>query len=108
MEDNPFSALVGIMRNEAEGAAPAAWRIGKVASDSPLSIEVGGAAQDSGSLVAAYAPSRVAVSVDESESHSHAAEGEAEAPRYRRGDMVLLLPIEEEQRYIILAKLVGL
>ncbi|MCL2045725.1 MAG: DUF2577 domain-containing protein [Oscillospiraceae bacterium] len=112
IEENPYAKFVGNMRDLAFEAIPASYRIGEVISASPLRIDVGGAVQESNALVSIYSPRTVSVTVnvETSQLHSHpaAATASVSMPGYSKGDMVLLVPIEDEQRYIILGKLVGL
>ena len=112
MQDDPYSAIASIMRESAKEAAPAGHRIGKVITVAPLTVDVNGAIQEQGALVFAL-PLQVPVNVDKNtgpveQQHSHAARISREAPVFERGDILYLEPIEDEQRYIIWARLVGL
>ena len=85
MQDNPFSKIVSIMRDNAHEVSPTSFRIGKVISEYPISIDIGGAVQKTDSLVFT-----------------------TEYPSFRTGEKVLMIPIEEEQRYIVITRVVGL
>ena len=116
MEGNPFDRIVEAMRTESINTHPAAFRIGTVTAASPnVEIDVGGATQRGDALVRAVTPQpvQVAVAIETGgtyEPHTHAATATAtvQPPSYAVGDKLLLIPFEEEQRYIILAKLVDL
>ena len=108
MEENPYSKFVEMMRGAQSTSGGAAFRIGTVISGGPLRIDVGGAVQDGGSLVALAPQVSVAASVSESEGHTHEAVASASPDPFNRGDRALLIPIEDEQRYIVLGRLVGL
>jgi len=127
MEDNPYSALVGLMRVSAKESTPVAFRIGVVVNEDPLSIDIGGALQEAEALVHATTSPFVEVTVDTEiatttphshsggdqssvtvNPHAHSARVTNKLPRFFRGESLLLVPIEDEQRYIVLARLVGL
>jgi len=111
MEGNAYSAILEVMHESAVEAAPAGFRIGAVLSGAPLSIDVGGAVQSEADLVLCSASPSVGVDVDNAgalERHTHTARIGRDKPKFESGDKVLLLPIEEEQRYIVLARLVGI
>jgi len=108
MEDNPYSAFVDLMRDESKHMQTASWRIGSVTSGNPLTVDIGGAPQDSSAIVMLSLITQVSVTVNEAEGHTHAATTKVTQPAYMRGDMLLLIPIEDEQRYIVIGKLVGL
>lgn len=84
MEDNPFAAMVMAMREDSRKQIPAGFRLGTVISSSPLAVEVAGIAQDADSLL----KNSLLTSFD-------------------TNDKLLLIPIEEEQRYIIVCKVVS-
>jgi hypothetical protein len=116
MEGNPYSAFINGIRADASGRKPASYRIGAVASGSPLSVDVGGNVHGIDSLVLATFAQGVEVEVDNTaigysqgaDPHTHAARVAWGKPVFAPGDKLLLLPIEEEQRYIILARLTDL
>ena len=126
MEGNPYSEIINVVRGEAKGMQPAAYRIGTVVRESPVAVDVGGALQGAGDLAYLTPAPFVEAQVDETElrydtqeeaGHAHAGKKERHAhaarvtnglPVYKTGDKLLLLPIEEEQRYVILGRLVGL
>ena len=85
MQNNPYAELVNIIGQNARDIAPVSFRIGRVLTEQPISIDVGGAVQNADALVFT-----------------------TETPTFFMGDSVLLLPIEEEQRYIALTRLVGI
>ena len=128
MEENPYSAFIGAIRKETENIMPAIFRTGIVANEDPLAVDIGGALQGRTSLVYATPSPFVAVEVDPTtlqyndlpagegphthpgvtEDHIHTARVTNLLPIFKRGENLLLIPIEEEQRYIVLARLVGL
>jgi len=111
MEDNPYSAFVGFMRENAAETIPAAYRISTVITSEPLTVDVSGNVQDKTSLILIASPS-VSVTVDNYTDgyavHDHTARVNRETPEYVKGDRLLLIPIEDEQRYIVLGRLIGL
>jgi len=82
MEVNPYAELINKLRKDLLSIMPAIHRFGEVISINPLEIEVGGTVQEKTDLLRNYSYS----------------------PDI--GDRVLLMPIENEQRYIILCKVV--
>ncbi len=82
MEGNPFASIVQIIRDD--NKAPVFYRLGIVSSDDPLMVDVAGTTQDNSSLI----KNGMMVS-------------------FEVGDRLLLLPIEDEQRYIIICKVVN-
>ncbi len=82
MSDNPFSKIVTVIRED--NKAPAGYRFGTVTSVSPLTVDVAGNSQDDSSLLKNYA-----------------------LVSFEIGDRLLLIPIEDEQRYIVLCKVVS-
>ncbi len=84
MEDNPYSTLISNIRKDMDSRQPTAFRLGSVSTSSPLTVEVAGTVQESSALL--------------KNSHLGA---------FYSGDQVLLLPIENEQRYIIICKVVN-
>ncbi len=83
MENNPFAPIVQSIRADNTRQTPAYHRMGTVKSIIPLIIEVSGTDQDSDSLLK-----------------------NAVITHFDIGDELLLMPVEEEQRYIILCKVV--
>lgn len=83
MEDNPFSSLVRGIREEARKQVPVYFRLGDVITPAPLKVNVAQTIQDKDTLL----------------KNSSLTEFDA-------GDTVLLMPIEDEQRYIIICKVV--
>lgn len=84
MEGNPYTELIQSIRNDIKEQTPVAYRFGKVVSANPLKIETSGTIQDSFDLLR----SNTVIDLE-------------------AGDSVLLLPIEDQQRFIILCKVVG-
>lgn len=85
MEDNPFSMIVNKIREDNRTQIPASYRIGKVVTTIPLSVDVSGILLDGDELLKNY-----------------------ELKNLEIDDSLLLIPIEDEQRYIILCKVVDL
>lgn len=82
MEVNPYAELINKLREDLLSIMPAMYRFGEVISINPLKIEIGGTVQEKDDLLRNY----------------------SYYPDI--GDRVLLMPIENEQRYIILCKVV--
>lgn len=83
MENNPFTSMVNAIRDDNKSQIAASYRFGTVTSIAPINVDVAGTMQDSDSLL------KNDVLND-----------------FELGDRLLLLPIEEEQIYIILCKVV--
>lgn len=83
MEVNPYTELVKKLREDAANRTPAFLRFGKVTSVNPLKVEVSGTVQEKTNLLK---DQRIA--------------------SFEIGDNLLLLPIEEDQRFIIICKAV--
>lgn len=84
MEGNPYVALISKLRDDSMNRAPVPHRLGKVTSINPLKVEVSGTVQEKLNLLK-----------------------DQRITSFDIGDILLLLPIEEEQRFIILCKVVG-
>ncbi|WP_029502489.1 hypothetical protein [Lachnoclostridium phytofermentans] len=84
MDDNPFSNIVSIIRDDNKSQIHAHYRIGSVISADPLRVDVAGAIQDKDSLLA-----------------------NGQITNFQPGEELLLTPIEDEQRYIIICKVVS-
>ncbi len=84
MEDNPYSKFFELIKTQAVSQIPITFRFGTVVSTTPLKIEVSNTVQTAADLLKSD-------SIHE----------------LRRGDSVLLIPFEEDQRFIILCKVVG-
>lgn len=84
MEGNPYTELIKNIREDVREQTPVTYRFGKVVSTSPLKIETSGTIQESFDLLR----SNTVINLE-------------------AGDSVLLLPIEDQQRFIILCKVVG-
>lgn len=83
MEDNPFLKLVNRIKNENESNYPTTHRFGTVNSSNPLKIEIEGLTFESEELLKS----------------SHLIS-------FKIGEELLLIPIENGQRYVIIAKVV--
>ncbi|HEX2927747.1 MAG TPA: hypothetical protein VHP38_16055 [Ruminiclostridium sp.] len=84
MEDNPFTKIIKVIRQDNMAQIPASFRMGTIISDAPLKLDVAGTIQDESSLL----------------KNSH-------IRNFMIGDKLLLVPIEKEQRYIIICKVVS-
>ncbi len=84
MEDNPYSFFINNIRQDMDNRLPAAFRLGSVSVTNPLQIEIAGTVQDKSALLK-----------------------NSMLGSLYPGEQVLLLPIEDEQRYIIICKVVG-
>lgn len=84
MDDNPFSNIVSIIRDDSKRQTHAHYRIGSVISVDPLRVDVAGAIQDKDTLVK-----------------------NSQITNFQSADVLLLIPIEDEQRYIIICKVVS-
>lgn len=85
MNDNPFSSLVEVIRCDNKAAIPVNYRFGTVISVEPLIIDVAGTVQDRASLYKNDA-----------------------LKSFEIGERLLLIPIYDEQYYIIVCKVVDL
>lgn len=84
MQDNPYPKLVQALRRDNRDNLPAAFREGKVISINPLRIDVAGNIQLKEDLMKS-----------------------SELPPLEVGDLCFLIPMEEEQKYLILCKAVS-
>ncbi|MDF2984727.1 MAG: hypothetical protein K0R50_237 [Eubacterium sp.] len=85
MEDNPFSKIVKVIRQDNMAQMTATFRIGTIISEDPVILDVAGTIQDEKSVLK-----------------------NSLINRFEVGDKLLLAPIEEEQRYIIICKVVSI
>lgn len=85
MEGNPYIEMVNALRKDSQDRNQVAYRFGTVTNVDPLRIETSGTIQESFDLL-----------------RSNAVVG------LEKGDSVLLLPIEDQQKFIILCKVVGI
>ncbi len=83
MQDNPFSAMVRAIREDNKSQLPVLFRLGTVTSVNPLRIDVAGLIQSGRDLLKNNILNY-----------------------FEPGDCLLLTPIEDEQRYIIICKVV--
>lgn len=84
MNDNPFVSLVSAIREDNKMQTPAYFRIGIVISNEPLRVSVGGAIQEDDSLIK-----------------------NSMLTYFEVGENLFLIPMDDEQRYIILCKVVS-
>lgn len=84
MEGNPFVCILETMRGQVPGQIPVNYRIGEVKSGAPLQVTVDGTIQSGAQLLK---------NADLGELHS--------------GDAVVLLPFDDDQRHIILCRVVN-
>ena len=82
MENNPFVPVIQAFKDGTK--MPAAYRIGTVISITPLTIDVAGTNQDQDDFL----KNDILVT-------------------FEIGDQLLLIPIDDEQRYIIVCKVVS-
>lgn len=82
--DNPFMTVIKNIRDDNRAQAPAYYRLGTVTSVLPLRVDVAGAIQDDNSLLK-----------------------NSDIAYFEVGNRLLLMPIEDEQRYIIVCKVVN-
>ena len=83
MEDNPYTKLLSLVKEQAAGQIPVTFRFGNVMSAAPLKVEVSSTVQSAQDLL------------------KSGSLGELHA-----GDSVLMIPLEENQRFLILCKVV--
>ena len=83
MEDNPFSSMVKGIREEAKKQLPTFFRLGEVITAAPLTVNVAQTIQEKDSLLKSN-----------------------QLTSFTAGETLLLIPIEDEQRYIIICKVV--
>ena len=86
MTENPFSRIVNTIREDNRSQVAASFRMGTVITVEPLMVEVAGNVQEREDLLKS----------------GNLYLGDLEA-----GDRLLLVPIENEQRYIIVCKVVS-
>lgn len=84
LNNNPFSTIIQNIREDNRSHIPAYYRLGTVTSVAPLRVDVAGAEQDESSLLKNSNISFLEV-----------------------GNRLLLIPIEDEQRYVIVCKVVN-
>lgn len=85
MQGNPYSKLVQALRNDRRMSLPPAFREGKVLSTNPLRMEVAGNIQEEEDLLKSSG-----------------------LPPLEVDDRCLLIPLNDEQQYLILCKVVSL
>jgi len=84
LEDNPYTTFLKIIRNQSDGRMPIAFRFGTVKSASPLKVEVSDTIQAGDDLL------------------KNNAIGELHS-----GDSVLLVPFDNDQKFIVLCRVVS-
>jgi hypothetical protein len=85
MENNPFSGIVNTIREDSRTQMPIGHRLGTVISTLPLTVEVAGITQDEEAFMKNDAITNFEV-----------------------GDSLFLVPIDDEQRYIIICRVVDI
>lgn len=83
MEDNPFTMMIKNIRDDNKAQMPILFRYGKVITTNPLTIDVAGVIQKESVFLK-----------------------NSLLTLFNQDDLLLLLPIEDEQRYIIICKVV--
>lgn len=81
MDHNPFVSVIQSIRNDKK--IPESYRIGTIISPNPLAVEIAGINQGTDALLKSDT-----------------------LTSFEIGDRLLLIPIEDEQRYIIICKVV--
>ncbi len=84
MPESPYSGFINMWREEARGQIPASFLFGEVKTVNPLVITVSKTDQSGNNLI------------------RNAAIGELKA-----GDSVLIIPLENNQRFLVLCRVVG-
>lgn len=84
MQGNPYSGIIKLMQQQVNEQIPVSFRFGQVKSVSPLTITISKTDQDGNNLLK---------NADVGELHS--------------GDNVLLIPFDNDQKFIVLCKVVG-
>ena len=82
MEDNPYCAFINSLRKDMDERMGNSFRLGTVKRTSPLTVETSGIELESGEL---------SVNPDVT---------------FERGDSVVLLPFSDNQKFILLCKVV--
>jgi hypothetical protein len=83
MENNPFSGIVNAIREDSRTLIPIGHRLGTVISTVPFTVDVASITQDEEAFLKNGAITNFEV-----------------------GDSLFLVPIDDEQRYIIICKVV--
>lgn len=83
LQENPYSGILKIVKDNAAKQIPAVVRFGTVTSVSPLKILVQGLEQSGNALIR-----------------------NPDISEFKAGDAVLLIPVDSEQKYIVLCKVV--
>lgn len=104
MQDNPFSGIINIFRNDADGRSVAPWIIGKINTVSPLTIIVNGQVVSTGVYANSLLLGRTcSINLKNSGLQDAADLGGVLAI----DDEVVLLQSGDGQRYVILCKVVS-
>ena len=84
MEGNPYVSLVNTIRNDNKYNFPANYRLGTVVSALPLTVDVAGNVQEENDLLKSDT-----------------------IVNFAKGEQLLLIPVDDEQKYIIICKVVN-
>ncbi len=108
MEGNPYVNLIAALREDTTERTPTHLRLGKVISISPLKVEISGTVQEreqillNNSLYQGNENIKLKRTSDGVETEYHA----PSRLKIQAGDTVLVLPMEEEQKFILICKVV--
>lgn len=116
MQDNPYSAMLGVIRRDAQERAKSAWVLGIVRGVKPLKIEFSGKPLEGVELLVNPLLLKHERKLDEpdvtgilngesvaGELHSTAQHGDTLAP----GDRVVMLPADDWQSFAVICKVVS-
>jgi hypothetical protein len=84
MDTNPFATMIHSIRDDNKKQIPSYYRLGTVMTVTPFCVDVGGASQDENALLK-----------------------NDMLTNFEVNDRLLLIPIDDEQRYIIVCKVVA-
>ena len=125
MEDNPYVKFLGAMRDEARGQMPEVYRFGTVESVAPLTISTSGILLSKDDLLinAGITERTETISMSETSGDLAGTINGNSSTFYisggnmsttasielslTKGDNVLLIPIDDNQKFIILCKVVS-
>ncbi|WRS27211.1 DUF2577 family protein [Oscillospiraceae bacterium MB08-C2-2] len=116
IQDNPYSTLLGVIRTDSDERKTSSWRLGVIASISPLLVRLGGHLLSGADL--RINPSLLggsrAISISNASSTlgGESVSGELAGTAHwsgmlEPGDQVILLPSDDGQQFIILCKVVN-
>lgn len=108
MKDNPYSKMVEIMKKQGSASNPPSIQTGTVVSPEPLVVKVGELQIDKDSiLISDYLLKEY--EREYQTSSDRITWGDTNYIKYtdtlRKGDLLAILPVEDRQLYIILARL---